>query len=115
MTIKTFGILAAAIAFSTASAPSFAADDEIVAPDQSGVEAAVPAPIRCEPWMRNCRAPQPPRRNFTCFARNVTGRTFSAYGNWRTPRYYVQQRALQLCQNQSLPLIRRTCRMIGCR
>ena len=121
MIIRILSILATVAALGAVSTPSFAADDAVTTPNESAVEAVSPdAARRCEPWMhdRNCYRPLPRpdyRRNFECFARNSLGRTFVAYGNWRTPRYFVQERALQQCRAYSLPFIRATCRMVGCR
>ncbi len=114
MTIRILSLLALLATF--ASTPAFAADEEIATPTNDSVDAAVPAPFPCQPWMRNCVRPvPPPMRYFQCFARNALGRTFVAYGNFRTPRFVVENRAVQNCRFGSLPLIRFTCRPIGCR
>jgi hypothetical protein len=113
MTIRILGLLAAIATLATVSTPSFAAEDEIAAPstDEAVATSPVPPP-RCEPWMRDCRRPEPrpPMRYYRCFARNILGRTFVAVGGGRTPLYFVQSRALQNCRMQSFPLIRNTCR-----
>lgn len=57
---------------------------------------------------------RPGRGRFVCYARNVTGRTFAAWGNWRTPARWVQMRALEQCRRNS-GFFRFTCRNIGCR
>jgi hypothetical protein len=64
-----------------------------------------------EPWRPECHQ----HEQFECFARNAVGRTFVAYGDFRTPRYEVEQRALEMCRYESLPFLRFTCRAIGCR
>lgn len=126
MTIRILGLLAAIATLATLSTPSFASTDEAAAPAPRSDVAASPTPhycapwmrdcnpdpYRCEPWMRDCR---PPMERFACFARNIFGRTFVAYGNFRTPRDFVLFRALQQCRYQSLPFIARTCHVIGCR
>lgn len=55
-----------------------------------------------------------PRGRFVCYARNATGRTFAAWGTFRTPARWVQQRALEQCRRSS-GFFRFTCRNIGCR
>jgi hypothetical protein len=113
MTFKILGLLVAIAAFGTA--PSFASDDASVSPGDSQMEMMNPeaAPPRCAPWMRNCRRPQP--RRMVCYARNITGRTFAAYGTSRSSRAFVQQHAVQACRRGSAFVIGRTCRAVGCR
>ncbi len=59
---------------------------------------------------------QPPRNRgrVVCYARNSTGRTFAAWGNWRTPLWRVQGAALQNCRRHS-GFFRFSCRNVGCR
>ncbi|MGZ3651373.1 MAG: hypothetical protein ACXWR1_01695 [Bdellovibrionota bacterium] len=111
MSLKLLGLLAAIAAFSSVSGPAFAAaDDEMMTPNDTAMEDMMPEPPR--PPMP---FPPPFRRNVTCYARNALGRTFAASGNWRTPRSFLLQRALNECIRFSLPFIRRTCRPAGCR
>lgn len=129
MIIRTLSLLTVLAAFGSVSTPVFAADDEIAAP---GAQITIPVdpprcdprmrdcrpeprPQPCQPWMRNCNPEPRPQPNYECFARNALGRTFVAYGSWRTPRQYILERALEMCRNQSIPFIRNTCREMGCR
>lgn len=77
---------------------------------------AVAAPAFADENMEDAFRPRPPFHfETTCFARNAFGRTFAARGNFRTPRFVLERRALDECFRESLPIIRRTCRAIGCR
>src|SRR5262245_23418788 len=104
MTTKILTILAV-IATSTAlSAPVMANEEDSMLPSADGQEAVV-----------NPEAPPPFRGNFVCYSRNISGRTFQAFGNFRTPQWRVQNRALQLCRAHSGFILGRTCRNVGCR
>ncbi len=108
---KILSLLALVAALTTVSAPSFANEDEFMTPNDSQVESNNPDAARPPRWNNDWRH----RRNFVCYARNATGRTFAAYGNFRMPRWSVQQRALQACHRGSFFILRNTCRSIGCR
>jgi len=54
------------------------------------------------------------RGAFVCYARNIRGRTFAAWGNFRTPPRFVQRRALDQCRYRS-GVLRFSCRSLGCR
>ena len=77
---------------------------------------AVSAPAFADENMEDAFRPRPPfHREMTCFARNALGRTFAARGNFRTPRFVLERQALNECFRGSLPIIKRTCREVGCR
>lgn len=59
---------------------------------------------------RDWRRPRP--RAYTCFARNATGRTFSAR-DWNANR--AQREAVRHCRARSFGPIGFSCRAIGCR
>lgn len=93
MTLKIFGVLAILGAISV---PAFAEDN--MGPGEDAFR------------------PRPPMGHIvTCIARNVTGRTFFARGDWRVNRSFLERRALDECRRESLPLIGFTCRDAGCR
>jgi len=98
---------------STASTTAFAfegAADSVVATEAADatLETSTVDPTAHPPrW-------SPAPRRLVCYARNVTGRTFAAWGNFRTPPRWVQQRAMQICRNNS-GFFRFSCRSLGCR
>ncbi len=71
------------------------------------VTAATPTPPRF-------RRPPMRRDRFVCTARNIAGRSFRAYRNFRSPRGWVQSQALRMCRNRSTFILGRTCRVVGC-
>lgn len=122
MTLRILGFAALIALFSSAPTKAFANEegtDAVVASEELSSEALTSEPTarrdndrdwnRDREWDR-----RRPRGNFVCYARNIRGRTFAAWGNWRTPARWVQQRALQQCRYQS-GVLRFTCRNIGCR
>jgi hypothetical protein len=59
---------------------------------------------------RDWRRPRP--RFVTCFARNITGRTFIGRA-WNA--YRAEEMALDNCQSRSFGPLGFTCRVVGCR
>lgn len=116
MTFRILGLAALMALFTgTLSTKAFAEEgtDAAVASEEmsAGVlEYNAEDPAAAPRWR-----PRPPQRgNFVCYSRNIRGRTFAAYGNWRTPARWVQDRALDQCRRQS-GFLRFSCRNIGCR
>lgn len=109
-------ILATVIIASTAL-PSFASEEFSLGGDE-GMAAASDAAIasddgfsadarrdRGRDWRR-------PRRPVTCYARNITGRTFAAR-DWNARR--AQYNAVRACRSRSFGPIGQSCRAVGCR
>ncbi len=95
---------------STSAIASEEATESVVATEAADatLEMSTEDPTAAPPRWR------PAPRRLACFARNVTGRTFAAYGNARTPPRWVQNRAMQICRNNS-GFFRFSCRNLGCR
>lgn len=102
---KILTVTALIAAFSSVSATSFAEELNFT-PNEAQIDesAALPTPPRFR---------RPLRSRFVCTSRNIQGRTFRAYGNYRTPLNYVRMRSLQMCRNRSF-ILGRTCRVISC-
>ncbi len=112
MTLRILGMAALMALFTgTASTSAFASEEEgdAVVASESSVAEVSPSDHRAPP-----RWEQPRRAGFLCYARNITGQTFAARGNWRTPPRYVQNMAVRQCQYNS-GFFRFSCRAIGCR
>lgn len=114
MTIRILGLAALMAIFAGTSNKAMASDEaapsvemsDLAGLDVNNSEDPAAAPPR---WN-----PRQPRGTFVCYARNVTGRTFGAWGNWRTPMWRVQSAALESCRRNS-GFFRFSCRNIGCR
>jgi hypothetical protein len=110
------------IVTSTAATSAFASEEEgieasneaMMSTNSEDLDAARRPGWNNPGWNDPGRGPGWGRRGLTCFARNVTGQTFAARGDWRMPARYVQQRALQQCRRSS-GFFRFSCRAIGCR
>lgn len=113
MTIKILSLAALMAICTTTTSTAFANEEETLAPsDEMALTTENPDAARHRDPRWN---PRPPRQQrVVCYARNVTGRTFAAYGNWRTPTRWVQEAALRSCQRNS-GFFRFSCRNIGCR
>jgi hypothetical protein len=61
------------------------------------------------------RRPTPRRTQMVCYARNVTGQTFSASSWGRGNQRQLQLRAVQNCRRGSFFFVQQTCRPVGCR
>jgi hypothetical protein len=105
---KFLSVLAFFVSITSYSAPVFANDEvnanlnEITSEDSTNPEESE---LVAE-WNRN--------GGTVCRARNILGRTFNVREDWRRPQRWVAERAVTECRQRSLPLIARTCRLVGC-
>ncbi|MGZ3694743.1 MAG: hypothetical protein ACXWQO_11210 [Bdellovibrionota bacterium] len=106
--IKTLAL--ASVLLGATALPSFASEefslggnDSVAVSSDSGMntDSLRPRPI-----------PFPRPHLVTCFARNLTGRMFSAR-DWNRGR--AQSMALNTCRSRSFGLLRLSCRPAGCR
>lgn len=112
MTFKILGLAALMTFFAGTSNKALANEEAAPAVDMSEMATMDSEDATARRHDRDWR--RPGRGRLVCYARNVTGRTFAAWGNWRTPAWYVQRAAMESCRRNS-GFFRFSCRNIGCR
>jgi hypothetical protein len=100
---KLISILAIFIAIGSVSVPALGAGEDGISPADSQPGESIATHPR--DWRHG---------RLVCFARNIRGQVFEAYGSARTPTFLLRRRALAVCRQESF-LLARTCRVIGCR